>query len=182
MDSVAAALLKLALPAGAIVAMLVAARLRLRLSWRNDLGFAPVAPGTLALWLLGWCAWLAIGEQLIDLLELDQARPWPPLPALAILIRILAIGVAGPMAEELLFRGILLSLLSRTRVGTEGAVVIAAAGWAALHAGYGFGTVALIAADGLLLGAARVHSRSLWVPIAMHAGGNLFSIWQSLQA
>ena len=56
-------------------------------------------------------------------------------------------------------------------------MTLVALGWAAFHVQYGIGTMALIATDGLLLGAARVSSGSLVTPVAMHAMGNLVSIW-----
>ena len=61
-----------------------------------------------------------------------------------------------------------------------GAIVLVSAAWAVMHYRYEPMTIALIFADGLVLGAARHHSRSVWLPVVMHSMGNLFSIYQSL--
>jgi membrane protease YdiL (CAAX protease family) len=150
------------------------------LSLREDLGWRWPRPATLAIWLAAWAVWVAVGEYAIDLLGLDQAKPWPDYPLLIVALRVLAIGLLGPLAEELVMRGVLLHRLRATRLGVVGAIVLTAAGWAAMHIQYGAGSIGLIFLDGLILGTARVQSRSLLVPIAMHVAGNLFSIAQSL--
>jgi membrane protease YdiL (CAAX protease family) len=172
---------KVALPLLGIALVLGISRLR-GLSWRDNLGLRRPSWRQAALWLGVWIAWLAVAEALIHLLGLDQAKPWPSYPALVVALRILAIGVFGPAAEELIFRGLLYDRLVRTRAGARGAIVIPALVWAAIHVSYGPGTLLLIAADGILLGIARHRSGSIWVPIAMHVTGNLFSIAQSLSA
>jgi membrane protease YdiL (CAAX protease family) len=75
---------------------------------------------------------------------------------------------------------VLLGVLRRTRLGIFGAIALTAALWAAIHMQYEPATLALIFIDGLVLGAARHYTRSLYLPIFMHVIGNLFSIWQSL--
>ncbi|QQR73474.1 MAG: CPBP family intramembrane metalloprotease [Holophagales bacterium] len=172
-------LLKLAVPAAAIAIALVVSRLR-GISWRENLGFRiPSARATLG-WLAIWAGWIAAGELLIRALDLDQAKAWPEYPPLVVGLRILAIGLVGPVAEELVMRGLVLDRLRRTALGAAGAIGVVAVFWALLHWSYGPGTLALIAADGILLGIARHRTGSLWVPIGMHVLGNLFSIGQSL--
>jgi uncharacterized protein len=48
----------------------------------------------------------------------------------------LAVGLGAPVAEELLFRGFLLSALAPTRLGFSGAALICNTLWTLLHAGY----------------------------------------------
>ena len=48
-----------------------------------------------------------------------------------------------------------------------------------MHYRYEPMTIGLIFADGLILGAARHHGRSTWLPVVMHSLGNLISIYQS---
>jgi membrane protease YdiL (CAAX protease family) len=174
-------LVKVALPLLIIVMVFVAATVVSKKKGISlkDLGLAWPKLPTLFLWLAVWIAWMAISEMAINAWGLQQAKRWPEYPALILGLRIAAIGILGPIAEELLVRGLLFALISRQRPGPLGAIVICAAGWAAMHYHYGAKTIALIFLDGILLGTARQHSRSLLVPILMHIAGNLFSIYQS---
>ncbi|HXX30975.1 MAG TPA: CPBP family intramembrane glutamic endopeptidase [Myxococcaceae bacterium] len=81
------------------------------------------------------------------------------------------------VAEEVLARGVLLRLFEQA-LGTW-----AALGLSALLFGFGhlgnpgatvFSSVAIAVEGGILLGAAYVASRSLWLPIGMHIGWNFF--------
>ena len=172
-------LLKVAAPVFAIVVVLGISRLR-GISWRDDLGLQKPKLGTALGWLGLWIVWMAASEVVIRFFGIEQPRAWPEYPPLIVALRIAAIGVLGPFAEEIVMRGGLLHRLQKTRVGVLGAIVIVAVIWAALHYRYEPGLVALIAADGILLGLARVYGGSLWLPIAMHTLANLISIYQSL--
>lgn len=171
-------LIKLVGPLATIMVLCIVVRVR-RLSWRRDIALVAPRASSAALWLLAWIAWMAATESVIHALGIPQAAPWPAYPPLIVALRVAAIGILGPAAEELVMRGLALGRLRPTRLGTVRAVVLVAAAWAALHVSYDLPTIALIFLDGLLLGAARIQSGSIWVPIAMHAIGNLFSIWQS---
>lgn len=182
MDSLlGSTLIKLAFPVIAILLVLFVSKWR-GLSWQEDLGLRRPKALMLMAWLGLWLLWIVISEWLGHVFGLDQPRAWPACPMLIVVLRVLAIGVLGPVAEEIVMRGILFSRLRRTAMGTVGAIGIIAIGWAALHYDYGVGTLGLIAVDGVVLGLARYQSKSLWVPVIMHALGNLFSIYQSLGA
>jgi membrane protease YdiL (CAAX protease family) len=85
-----------------------------------------------------------------------------------------------PIAEELAFRGLFMAALRRMRVAIPWAILLTAAVWSIIHLQYSPLLLALIVVDGIALGLARHYSGSLYVPIAMHVIGNLFSIYQSL--
>jgi membrane protease YdiL (CAAX protease family) len=172
-------LFKVAAPLFAIVVVLVVTKLR-GISWRDVVGLRLPRARQFVLWMLLWIVWVAAEEVAIRVLHLDQAQPWPQKDSLIIALRIAAIGILGPVAEELVCRGLLLGRLMATRLGVYGSVAVIAAGWAVVHVQYGWPTLVMIFLDGLVLGAARVRSRSVYVPIAMHMAGNLFSIYQSL--
>jgi membrane protease YdiL (CAAX protease family) len=172
-------LFKLLVPALVIGIVLVASRRR-GLAWGDDLGLVWTGVRPLLLWIAIWAAWVALGEWAIDTFGLDQAKPWKHVSAVVLVLRILAIGIVGPVSEEMVMRGIVFAQLRRTALHTAGAIVVCAAVWAVMHVQYGWSTWVLIFLDGLILGMARAHSRSLVPPIVMHMLGNLFSIGQSL--
>ena len=85
----------------------------------------------------------------------------------------LAIVVAAPIFEELFFRGFLIEGLRRGSLGDAGAIVLTSIFWASFHIQYGLYEIGTIFIFGLAFGLARIGSRSLWVPIAMHMAINL---------
>lgn len=80
----------------------------------------------------------------------------------------IAVSVAAPIFEEFFFRGFLLEGMSRSRLGLIGASIITSAAWAIIHLQYGWFEIISIFFIGILLCIAKVKSRSLYVPIAMH--------------
>ena len=85
----------------------------------------------------------------------------------------LAVIVAAPLFEETFFRGFLFKGVETSFLRPIGAVVVSAALWAAIHVQYDLYGMATIFIFGLLLGAARVATGSLLVPLGMHSIGNL---------
>ncbi len=83
---------------------------------------------------------------------------------------ILGIGIAAPVVEELLFRGIIQGEL-RHAMPEWAAVVIQAILFAAFHMQPIQSSYVLL--PGLMLGAAYAWTKSLWVPIIMHIFFNL---------
>lgn len=83
---------------------------------------------------------------------------------------ILGIGIAAPVVEELLFRGIIQGEL-RQAMPEWAAVVVQAALFAAFHMQPIQSSYVLL--PGLMLGAAYAWTKSLWVPIIMHIFFNL---------
>lgn len=172
-------LLKFALPLVASVGGLRAARRR-GLSLSDDLGLrAPQAIPAVG-WSVLWLLWLVVSEWLIVRLDLAQAATWPPMPLGALAARAGALAISGPAAEEFVARGLAFALLRRRGWSAFATIGVTSVAWAAAHYRYGPGTVGLIAIDGLLLGAARVTTGSLWVPFGMHVAANAISVTQSL--
>jgi membrane protease YdiL (CAAX protease family) len=170
---------KVLLPAFAIGLMLFVARRR-GLSPRDDLGLRSPDWGLAAVFVVLWLCLVALEEYLIRGMPGSEVKQWPSYPPAILVLRILAIGVLGPIAEELAFRGFVMRLISRTRAGIYGAILVSAALWSAMHLQYAPLTLGIIFIDGIALGLARHFAKSLYVPIVMHVLGNLFSIYQSL--
>lgn len=86
-----------------------------------------------------------------------------------------AIVLAGPVFEEVLFRGFMFRGIQASRLGNAGAIAITAALWAVTHVQYDAYLIATIFALGILLGAARARTGSLYLTIAMHMVTNLIA-------
>ena len=82
----------------------------------------------------------------------------------------IGIGIAAPVVEELLFRGIIQGELRRV-MPEWAAIVVQAVLFSAFHMQIIQSSYVLL--PGLLLGVAYAWSKSLWVPIAMHVLFNL---------
>jgi len=87
----------------------------------------------------------------------------------------LALVVAVPLFEEMFFRGFLLTGFASSFLGPIGAVLVTTGLWAALHTQYGVTGIAVMFCFGLLLGAARMRTGSLMVPLGLHALENLLA-------
>lgn len=77
--------------------------------------------------------------------------------------------VAAPFLEELFFRGFLLDGLRKSFIGPLPAVIITAVFWGAIHTQYELFEIAFIIGMGLILGYARLKTRSIFTPFFMHA-------------
>lgn len=143
---------------------------------RDSLGLTPPGIADLAKWIA-----LTIGLIIVsDTLTVSLGKPIVPEFMSEIVHSVsvppllwLAIIVAAPFFEELFVRGFLLEGLRRGSLGDAGAIVITSVFWASIHLQYGMYEIGTIFIFGLALGLARIGSRSLWVPVAMHMLANL---------
>lgn len=167
-------------PAVAIVVMVVVTRLK-GLSWRDDLGWRwpPLRQGLL--WL-GLFLIVAIAEETAGRFwGVDPAQPWGSrYSGLELATRVLAMVVLAPLAEEMLFRGLLFRAVSRSRLGPLGAVFVTAVLFAALHFQYYGAALLLVLVDGLFLGAARYATGSMLLTLLFHSLGNLYAAYERL--
>jgi uncharacterized protein len=76
--------------------------------------------------------------------------------------------IGAPIAEEMLFRGLLFGVLRDTRIGLAGTVAMTAALWSALHLQYSLYGVVAIFFIGLYLGWLREKTGSLVPPMIVH--------------
>ena len=88
----------------------------------------------------------------------------------------LSVAVGAPIGEELVFRGYMFSLLSKTRVGLAGATLVTSASWALLHKGTGpWFLVGILFVMGIVLSCLLIRFGSLWVIMICHSAWNTFS-------
>lgn len=179
LDSLPSTLFKVALPLLTIAIVLAVTRWK-KISWRDDLALRWPKPWDALFWFGLWIGWMVAGEVAVGLFDLEPPARWPDYPLLVVVLRIAAIGLLGPTAEELVVRGLLFFRLQGTRLGPWGAIILCSALWTVVHVQYDATLLTLIFCDGLVLGAARHLGGSTLIPLAMHVMGNLYSIYQSL--
>ena len=85
----------------------------------------------------------------------------------------IAVGISAPIFEEILFRGFFFEGLRHSAFGTTGAILLTSATWAIIHMQYGWFEIISIFFIGILLAIAKLKTKSLYVPIAMHMLMNL---------
>lgn len=85
----------------------------------------------------------------------------------------IAVGISAPFFEEILFRGFFFEGLRNSIFGTLGAILLTSASWAIIHMQYEWFEIISIFFIGILLAIAKLKTKSLYVPIAMHMLMNL---------
>jgi membrane protease YdiL (CAAX protease family) len=112
----------------------------------------------------------------VDWLDYVRGLGWP--------LAVLMMGIAGPVAEEVWFRGFLLPAFARTRLGFWGAGLVTSALFAASHwFQYTPDQLVPIFFIGVVLAWTLGLTGSLWVPIAIHMCINLLLLlWVWLSA
>ncbi len=130
--------------------------------------------------LLVWFALLALVLIGSDLLTLALDRPISPQVMVElyetsrfVVLAWFAIAIAGPIFEEVLFRGFMFRGIQASALGNGGAILITAAAWAVIHTQYDAYLMATIFVLGILFGAARAVTGSLYPTIALHVVTNL---------
>ena len=172
MSPVESAAMKVAVAAAASVLLLW----RTRKLPREELGIVrPPLPLSL-LFVLVYLGWMLGSDAVLHWRGPWDWRPWTEAPLAASAMRVLAVGILGPIAEELIFRGWFFGMIEK-RAGVAITVPVTALGWALLHYSYPWAVIGVIVVDGLLLGLARWKTRSVFPPIVMHALYNLYAVW-----
>jgi membrane protease YdiL (CAAX protease family) len=166
----------------ALLPIWLAIWLRRGVSVREYLALRPVSWGTLLVWLILAGVFLA-GEDVFSRVTGYAVTPqfmidaWHTAGFLPLLW--IALIVFAPLVEETFFRGFLFVGLQHSPIGNVGAVVITSFSWAIVHVQYDLYHMGVIFAIGILLGAARILSKSLYVPMAMHAAINVVATIQT---
>ncbi|MBN2590922.1 MAG: CPBP family intramembrane metalloprotease [Sedimentisphaerales bacterium] len=82
---------------------------------------------------------------------------------------------AGPIEEELLFRGFLFEGIRNSKLKNIGAVIFTSLVWALMHSQYDISGIFIVFLCGLFLGFSRVKSNSINPPIIIHVIHNAIS-------
>ena len=161
----------------AVIALVAIVVKRRRLSAADAIGLKWPRMSHAAMWMVVYAALILGSDAVLHWRGPWDFEPWRQQAVLVSVFRVLAIGVLGPIAEELLFRGLAQYLIGRTRLRIPGSIIIPAAVWAGIHLEYSVDVITLLLVAGLLLGMARYQTASLLTPIAMHIMWNLYAVW-----
>lgn len=160
----------------ALVLLLI--RLRGGLAIRDYLALQPLRGRQIQLWF---------GLLLVFVLTSEGLGYWLDRPVIPDFMRVaystasvpllfwLAVVVAAPVFEEILFRGFLQGSLARSGFHAGGTLLLPALIWAAIHLQYDLYDVSWVFLFGILLGLARWHTESLYMPVLMHMLVNLLA-------
>ncbi len=159
--------------------VLLLIKLKATLPAKEYLCLVPVGARTALIWF-AFLALVLIGS---DLLTYSLGRPIVP----EIMVELyrtshfvalswFAIVFAGPIFEEVFFRGFMFRGIQASALGSGGAILITAFTWAAMHIQYDAYGLATIFVLGILLGFARAVTGSLYLTTAMHMVTNLIGI------
>jgi membrane protease YdiL (CAAX protease family) len=126
-------------------------------------------------WLFITVALVVVLDSLIYRLGADVVPEWSRTiwqSADSKAVLLFAVIVLAPLSEEAVFRGFMFKGFEH-RFGPLAAILVSAAVWSLLHCfQYGFIHVAYIMVLGIVMGAARWKSGSIFVPLIMHVMNN----------
>jgi membrane protease YdiL (CAAX protease family) len=120
-------------------------------------------------------SWLS-GRDLVPPAVVDAYRTARASNTLVLLA--IALIVAAPLMEELLFRGFLFPGYARSRIGAWGAIVLTSAGWSVMHVQYEAFYIVQIFVLGCVFGWLRWSSGSTLLTIILHAIVNTAALVQ----
>jgi CAAX protease family protein len=159
----------------AIAIVLVVCRVR-RWPLRETLALRLPAWRQVAIWVPAFVALFLAEEAAYTALGLGEGTAWGDRFTLPwVVLRVIGMVVLAPVAEEMVFRGLLFKRIRDTRLGPLGAIVVTGVFFAALHFQYTPVEAAFILVDGLFLGVVRYSSDSLLLPVLFHSAGNLYA-------
>jgi membrane protease YdiL (CAAX protease family) len=91
----------------------------------------------------------------------------------AIVLLLVAVAIAAPVGEEIVFRGFLFRGWATSRLGGTGTIVLTSAIWAAIHLQYDWFGMTQVFCLGLLFGWVRWRSGSTALTMLMHSATNV---------
>lgn len=89
---------------------------------------------------------------------------------------LLGIGIAGPIFEELFFRGLLINTFNTLNKGVHFSVMITSILFALVHGQYNLTVMLAIIPFGLILGYSRIYSKSIIPAIIVHVLNNSITL------
>jgi len=133
------------------------------------------------IWTVGFLLYTLLTEFVLYSFNILEVSKWEHsfLPSV---ILILGAILLAPIAEELIFRGLILNVLIKKKINIHWAILIQACFFVLLHnftyensQSSNIGIVQSLI-DATLFGYARVYTKSIFTSITMHMSGNLIAI------
>ena len=132
-------------------------------------------------WTIGFLAYVLLTEFSLSSFNVLEVNKWNHFFTPSIILIFGAI-ILAPIAEELLFRGLILNILLKKKINIHWAILIQACFFVVLHnftyentLSSNIGIVQSLV-DAMLFGYARVYTKSIYTPITMHITGNTIAI------
>ncbi|MEQ8238878.1 MAG: CPBP family intramembrane glutamic endopeptidase [Cyclobacteriaceae bacterium] len=153
-----------------------------KLSLKRDLGIVIPNWRVVLLWVSLFIFLIAIEDYLFSQFSDSAVESWKEkYTPLEMLLRGIGIVVLAPIAEELMFRGLLFWRIKNSPLSTYGAILIPAFLFTAIHIQYSeLLTLAVIFIDGLFYGLARHFSKSVVLAIVLHSLSNLGAVLERI--
>lgn len=170
-------LLQIGIVLGTVAIVFLVCRIK-RLPIRETLGLYIPNIKTCLLWIGLYIPILI----LIDLAYYRFGKDFPVWEYMGYItvIRYLKIAVLGPIAEEVVFRGIMFNRISVARPGPIWAVIFTAIIFMGAHYSYSPLDMALVLIDGLYFGWVRYKTGSIFIPIILHMLANSIAVAEFL--
>jgi len=168
---------KLLLPVIGISAVYFITTRKLKYSFKKDLLLVTPSARNLIAWGLIWVTWMIITNMILNWRGPWNFQPWKEQSLIVSVTRFLAVVILGPLAEELVFRGVMLARLNKFKLNKWISLTIVSILWAIIHIDYSFGIITLLFFNGILLGFSLYSYRSLVIPIVLHITWNLYALW-----
>ena len=141
----------------------------------------PVSKTAFVLWIFLFLLYILITEYGLYHFGLLEVSEWNG-DLLPSVLKIIGIVILAPVAEELVFRAVLIYWLRKLKMNIHLAILLQAVLFLLLHS-FGFENslaenifIFQVFTDALLYGYAMYFTRSLYTPILMHASGNSIAV------
>lgn len=143
----------------------------------------PSSTNRFFLWTVGFLSFVLLTEFTFYKLGILDIDKWNH-PLLPSIIRVLGAVILAPIAEELIFRGFILNMLTKRKLNLHLAIFIQACFFVLLHnftyqnnLSSNIGIVQSLI-DATLFGYAKYNTKSIYTPITMHMTGNFIATFE----
>ncbi len=150
-----------------------------RLPIRRTLGLTIPSGRSFLFWIGCYMPIFVAAEILFFGMGLHHGRVWE-YEGFVTILRIVKLAIAGPIVEELVFRGLMFGAIQSTRLGPIWALIITTVFFSCAHFSYQPGDLAIILVEAFYWGLVRYKTGSIAIPIILHVFGNSMSIVEYL--